>query len=86
MLRRQLSRTEATQVADDPMRAALVAEITALEENKGRIPWQDGLPSSIVESFAPFRSELDASYSRAAAEFELMHSQVKRGGLTITAD
>ena len=50
----------------------LAGEIAAMEADERRIPWQDGLPSTIAESLAPFRSELDELFCPAMAPLELM--------------
>ena len=50
----------------------LAAETAAVESNGKRIPWQDGLPSPIIESLAPFRTELDELFCPAMAPLELM--------------
>jgi hypothetical protein len=52
--------------------AALETEITALQADEGRIPWQDGIPPAITEALAPYRAELDALYYPAMAPLELM--------------
>ena len=50
----------------------LEAEITAMQEDSRRIPWQDGIPPAINEALAPYRSELDELYCPALAPLELM--------------
>lgn len=47
----------------DPWREALVAEIEAMDSDRFRLPWQDGLPEVLEASFEPFRERLEASYS-----------------------
>lgn len=42
---------------------ALGAEIEAMESNRYRMVWQDGLPEVTKRSLEPFRQRLDASYS-----------------------
>lgn len=49
----------------------LEAEITALEEDERRLPWQDGLPDVIEKSLRPFRSRLESSYSPMSNSLEL---------------
>lgn len=44
-------------------RDALKAEIDALEADRYRLVWEDGLPEVIVSSLSPFRQRLEASYS-----------------------
>ncbi|RPJ59746.1 MAG: hypothetical protein EHM23_13020 [Acidobacteria bacterium] len=45
-----------------PWIQAVEKELTALEEDRDRIPWADGLPPPIDESLRPFREKLDQSY------------------------
>jgi hypothetical protein len=80
MLRRQHA---AAVAIEHPGSDVLVDEIAELERDHDRLPWQDGLPASVAASFEPYRARIDATFSAAAAEFELMNSTVKRGGLTI---
>lgn len=86
MIRRQLETARAAFGDEDPRVAALAGELAALEADPERIPWADGLPAGIAAGFAPFRDRLEAGYSAAAAEFDLLNSTVKHGGLTITMD
>lgn len=86
MLARQLERARSAVPADDPWLTRLEEEVERLEADAGRVPWQDGLPEAIAESLAPFRSRLDATYSGAAAEFELLNSSVRAGGLQISME
>ncbi len=41
----------------------LEAEMKAMESNRYRLVWQDGLPEVIVKSLEPFKQRLEASYS-----------------------
>jgi hypothetical protein len=50
----------------------LSAEVSAMESDEGRIPWQDGLPSVITDALEPYREELDELYCPAMAPLELM--------------
>jgi hypothetical protein len=86
MIRRQLDAARTALGDEDPRVAALAAELDALDGDAGRIPWADGLPPEIAAGFAPFRERLEAGYSAAAAELDLLNSSVKHGGLTITMD
>jgi hypothetical protein len=47
------------------------AELTALENNPSRIPWQEGLPAVIESSLRPFRVPLEGGYSPAINPLEL---------------
>ena len=86
MIRRQFEAAEAVGSGDDEWTAALAAELAALDADEDRIPWEDGLPTTIAECFEPRRERLDETYSAAAAEFELLNSTVSNGGLQITMD
>lgn len=50
---------------------SLDAEIQAMEEDRFRLPWEDGLPKAIEESLAPYRSRLEQSYIFMTNPFEL---------------
>ncbi len=81
MLRNGLDAAE----AGDGWRQTLEQEIAALEADRRRLPWQDGLPEQVAASFEPFRQRLEASYNPATNAFELGRSR-KRGRFSITAD
>jgi hypothetical protein len=50
----------------------LEAEISAMQADDRRVPWQDGIPTVITEALAPYRAELDELYCPAMAPLELM--------------
>lgn len=83
MVERQLLAAEAEVPPDESLVTALAAEIEALDADAARILWQDGLPEPIAASFVGYRDRLDAAYSTAAAEFELLNSSIEGGGLRI---
>ncbi len=85
MIERQLAAATAAG-ADEELVAAIAAERDALAADDGRVPWQDGLPEQIAASFAVQRERLDATYSAAAAEFALLNSTIRGGGLSIQMD
>ena len=60
---------------DENWRSALAAEIDALEEDRYRLPWEDGVPDVISDSLEPFRSRLEASYSSITNMLELAIEQ-----------
>jgi len=73
MLRRQqaaLERLEA-RPGEDVWRRALADEIAALEADRFRIPWQDGLPDVLRQSLEPFKARLEASYSPMCNPLEM---------------
>lgn len=82
VLHRQLEAARAASVGDAWL-GALAAEVDALDVAPERLPWQDGLPEPVEASLAPYRERLDAAFSAAAAEFELLNSTVRHGGLNI---
>ena len=85
MIKRQLAAARA-EGADEELVAALDAEWDALAADDRRILWQDGLPEQISASFTAHRERLDATYSAAAAEFSLLNSTIRGGGLSIQMD
>jgi hypothetical protein len=64
--------------------ATLSNEVEALENDRRRIPWRDGLPDPIRESLERFRDRLEATYDPATNPFEL--SRNRKQGLSIHAD
>jgi hypothetical protein len=62
----------------DGWRTRVEDELRRLEEDRRRIPWQDGLPDAIRVSLEPYRAVLEQTYSPAANPFELGRT-VKRG-------
>lgn len=83
MIERQLEAARVALGEDDESVVALAAEFERLEADDRRIPWQDGLPVQIAASFTADRDHLDAAYSAAAAEFDLLNSTIRGGGLSI---
>ena len=73
MLRRQQAALEPLEASPDgeAWRRALAAEISALEADRFRIPWQDGLPEVLRQSLEPFRARLEASYSSMCNPLEI---------------
>ncbi len=53
-------------------------ELNKLKSNRNRIPWEDGLPAVIRESFKPFRAELDRSYDPKMNGLEFMQVVARR--------
>jgi hypothetical protein len=56
-------------------RDLLKAEIQAMEEDRFRLPWEDGLPDVIRESLGPYRDRLERSYNVMTNPFELTIEQ-----------
>ncbi len=57
---------------------ALEKEMKALEENRYRLVWQDGLPEVIVSSLLPYRTRLESSYSSSVNNIEFIIEQRQR--------
>jgi hypothetical protein len=73
MLRNQLAKlNESSTQYSRIWRRALQAELDALEEDRDRLPWEDGLPAVIKNSLEPYRNRLIASYSELLNPLELM--------------
>ncbi|MGD8539357.1 MAG: hypothetical protein PVI66_11635 [Candidatus Aminicenantes bacterium] len=53
----------------------LEREIDALEEDRERILWQEGLPEVIEASLQPYRGQLEASYNPLTNPLEMMIQQ-----------
>ncbi len=56
-------------------RQTLEAEIKAMEEDRFRLPWEDGLPDVIESSLKPFRYRLEQSYNKMTNPLELTFEQ-----------
>ncbi|HSL17643.1 MAG TPA: hypothetical protein VLB51_07025 [Methylomirabilota bacterium] len=82
LLHRQLEAARAASLGDAWL-GTLAAEVHALDLDPDCLPWQDGLPEPVEASLAPYRERLDAAFSAASAEFELLNSTVRHGGLNI---
>ena len=77
MLRNQfekLEREAAAEVSQD-WKVALAAELEAMESDRYRLAWQDGLPDAIASSLQPYRDRLDSSYSRLMNTIEISMEQ-----------
>jgi hypothetical protein len=74
MLRRQLAALDESRsvVESDPWRRQLAAEIAAMETDRFRIPWRDGLPPVIEASLEPYRARLESSYSAMCNPVEVL--------------
>ena len=86
MIRRQLTAARTELPEDDEWVGVLEEELALLDSDQRRIPWQNGLPVQLARCFVPARDALDATYSAAAAEFELLNSTVRGGGMSIQMD
>ncbi len=77
MLRNQLNKLKAEEDTSAPgdWQQKLEGEIQALEEDRERLVWQDGLPSVIEASLRPYRDRLEASYNPLTNPLEMMIQQ-----------
>jgi hypothetical protein len=55
----------------------LKTEIERLDQDPGRLPWQDALPPAIGESFRAHRDTLDATFCPPVAELELRQNTLR---------
>jgi hypothetical protein len=74
VLRAQLAALDAggAPVEADPWRERVEAEIAAMEADRFRIPWRDGLPTAIEASITPYRARLETSYSAMCNPLEVL--------------
>ena len=77
MLHNQLDKLASGGVseAQSGWRASLEAEIQAMEKDRFRLPWQEGLPARTEASLEPFRSRLEQSYNAMTNPLELTWEQ-----------
>lgn len=77
MLQNQLERLSAGNMTrvSDKWQETLEAEIKAMEADRYRLPWQDGLPEVLEISLSPFRERLEASYSKMTNALEVAFEQ-----------
>ena len=73
MLKNQLAKLTRIDVSPirDPWRETLAAEIEAMEADRFRLIWQDGLPDVLEASLKPFRGRLEVSYSKVLNALEM---------------
>lgn len=71
MIRNRLD-AESPDELQPAWRAALEAELAALDADPGRLPWADGVPAEVDEALAPSRDRLDATFAPHAAPLELV--------------
>ena len=80
MLRNQLEKLVESDKsgAQAKWRKKLEAEIKAIESDRARILWQDGLPPALEASFRPFKERLEASYNPLTNSLEIIIEQRER--------
>ena len=61
--------------AQESWRKLLASEIDAMESDRFRLPWQDGLPEVLKGSLSPFRGRLEDSYNATLNAFEIVLEQ-----------
>jgi hypothetical protein len=75
------------EIAADPNRAELselvAGELEAMDADRSRMPWQDGLPEVFVVGLDRYRDRLEASYSPATNIFELLELDSGPHGVTL---
>jgi len=73
MLKNQLAKLTRIDVSPirDPWRETLAAEIEAMEADRLRLLWQDGLPDVLEASLKPFRARLEVTYSKVLNALEM---------------
>ena len=73
LLRNQYEKLQARGAESrlEEWRGILEGEIKALESERYRMPWQDGLPAVIESSLKPFRQRLEEGYSRLLNSLEI---------------
>ncbi|MBD3414163.1 MAG: hypothetical protein GF421_07020 [Candidatus Aminicenantes bacterium] len=69
-----LEKSQQEQISD-AWAKALEQEIKALESNRYRLIWQDGLPEVIVSSLRPYKHRLESSYSPSLNNIEMIIEQ-----------
>lgn len=77
MLQNQLEKLVATGASEtlSEWKDLLEAEIQAMEKDRFRLPWEDGLPDVIKASLEPYRNRLEQSYNAMTNPFELTIEQ-----------
>jgi hypothetical protein len=77
MLKNQLEKLTASGSSEvlSGWKDRLEAEIQAMEEDRFRLPWEDGLPDLIETSLSPYRDRLERSYDAMTNPFELTIEQ-----------
>ena len=77
MLQNQLEKlgTAGSSESISEWKDQLQAEIQALEDDRFRLSWEDGLPDVIKMSLEPYRDRLDRSYNVMTNPFELTIEQ-----------
>jgi hypothetical protein len=71
MLENQQSALEAAGGGDESWQRALAHEIVAMNQDRDRLPWQDGLPPQLEASLEPYRERLESSYSALCNPLEV---------------
>jgi len=71
LLRRALSAGESAGSLEEPWLTAVRKELDALEADRDRLPWADGLPPMLATGLGPFKARLEPLYWKTANCFEL---------------
>ena len=70
----KLIESKGIEISED-WKIALEREIKAMEGDRYRLAWQDGLPEAIVSSLLPYRTRLESSYSPSVNNIEFIIEQ-----------
>ncbi len=73
------------QAARETGNPALEREVEALEADRRRVPYADGLPPAMQATLEPYRERLEASYEEVTNQFELSLLQ-RKGNFSIQAE
>ena len=84
MLRSQLQALDDSGTTDSEWLQTLSKEIEALEAERKRRLWPEGLPSQIAAALEPYSVELEQLSCPWASEFELGRN--RRRGMSIHSD
>lgn len=87
MLRSQLDALESVESpeVEGAWRETLADELEALDSDRRRVPFQDGLPPRLAAWIEPYRERLEAVYHPAANPFELAINR-KKGALSYATE
>lgn len=85
MMRNQLEALSGLAEESADWKVSLQAEVEAMQSDRRRLPWQDGLPPPLQASLNPFRDRLEATYNPVANPFELTRNK-KRGAWSYTTE
>ena len=73
VMKNQISILDETTTTEKTLswRTQLQAEVAAMEADSTRLPWQNGVPTVMVETIEPYRVQLEESYSALCNPIEV---------------